>query len=127
MALQLDVQAIAEQLLQPLEQMDRRRRLTGRQQAAEAAAGTARESEQPVGMAFQLVERQGAQRAGLEVEMRPAHQPHQVAIARLALDQQRQPVGRGQLAGRGDAALLFPADAEVAADDRLDAGLGGIL
>ena len=78
-------------------------------------------------MADQLVERQRRDRAGLDLEMGAAHQPHQVEIALLALDQQGQPVGRRQLARRGDAALLLAPDGELAADDRLDAGLGGVL
>src|SRR5207253_8156742 len=37
------------------------------------------------------------------------------------------PVGRQELARRGDAALLLTADADIAADNGLDAGLGGVL
>src|SRR5262249_5948901 len=37
------------------------------------------------------------------------------------------PVGGSELASRGNAALLFPADAEVTADDRLDSGFGSVL
>jgi hypothetical protein len=59
--------------------------------------------------------------------MGAADQPHQIEVALLVLDQQRQPVGRRQLAGGGDAALLLARMARSQPIERLDAGLGGVL
>ncbi len=88
MALQLDIKPAVEQGFQAFELMGRGRRLTRRQQSTDAAAHAADQSQQAVGIAFQLGERQRRQRAGLELEMGAAHQPHQVEVAGLVLDQQ---------------------------------------
>ena len=123
MALHFDVKPAIEQGFQVFELMGRCRRLTCRQQPTHAAAHAADQGQQSVGIAFQLGERQRRLRAGLELEMGAAHQPHQVEVACLVLDQEGEPVGRRRLAHRRDAALLLTADAEIAADDRLNAGL----
>ena len=127
MALQLDIEPAVEQRFQTLELVGRGRHLTRRQQAADAAADAADQGQQALGIALQLGEGKRRQRAGLELEMGAAHQPHQVEVARLVLHQQGQPVGRRGLARRCDAALFLAADAEIAADDRLNTGLGRIL
>src|SRR5262249_50211111 len=59
--------------------------------------------------------------------MGAADEPHQVEITCLVLDQQSEPVARQEFSGSRNAALLLAPDAEVAADDRLYAGLCRIL
>jgi hypothetical protein len=56
-----------------------------------------------------------------------AHQPHEVPVAGLVLDQERQPVCRQHLAWREVARTILAADSELAARDRLDAALGRVL
>ena len=126
-ALQFEVQPAVEQALQPVEHVRRRRRLAGRQKPTDGAARAPGQRDQPRGRAFQLGHRQSSHRSQFELEMGTAHQPHQVDVAFLALDQQGQPVDRRQLAPSRDAALLLAPQAEIATDDRLHAALGGIL
>ena len=78
MALQLDIEAVAEQTLQAVEQMLRGRRLAGRQQPAHAAAVAARDRDESRRRPFELGQRQSRHRTRLEFEMGAAHQPHQV-------------------------------------------------
>ncbi len=125
--LQFQVEPAVEQPLQPVEHVRRRRRLARRQQPPDGAARATGQRDQPRGRAFQLRHRQSGDRSHLEFEMGPAHQPHQVDVALLALDQQGQPIDSRQLVRRGNAALLLAPDAEIAADDRLYAGLRGVL
>ena len=80
-------------------------------------------------MAVERRERQLRRLAGLALEIGAARQLQQVAIAGLALRQQHQLVGRRLVADAAAAveaaALLLAGDAELAADDRLQAGVAG--
>ena len=126
-ALQFDIEALVEQPREPFDQMSRRRSLPRCEQSTERTAGAACHCQQAVGMAVDFRQRQGGERTHLEIEVRPADEPHQIEIALLVLHQQGQPIDGRQLAGRCNAALVLAANGDVAADDRLDAGAGGIL
>ena len=125
--LQLQVKPAVEELLQPLQHVSCSRGLPGREQSADAAADAARYRQEAFGFPFEIRQMKARDRADLEFEVSAAHQPHQVEIALLVLDQESQPVDREQLARGRDAALFLAANTEVAPDDRLNARFGGIL
>ncbi len=120
MALQLDIEPVAEQPGKPFAARRRKLGLAGREREVERPAGSAGQHDQARG----LLERgeldvRPLARRGVEEGARG--EPHQVAIAILARRQQdeaRQPRRMALMARR---LLVAEIDAERAADDRLDA------
>ncbi len=132
MALQLDVEPVAEHLLEAVEPRLGERRLAVAQRAVDGPVGTAGERDEPIGVRGDDI-RRGVRRLDVGgIEMRAADELHQVGVAGLVHRQQRDVAvarlahGRHAALGRVVAAIL-EIDGERHADDRLDAGVGQLV
>ena len=120
-ALQFDIEPVAEPALQFFAARDRQRVLAGGYRHVERPARAAGERDQTVGLAVEPGKFyvRALVRRGFEISAR--RQPHQAAIAVFARGEQHDT--RPSFApGRPAAFLIAEIDAERAADDRLDAG-----
>ena len=130
---QLDVKPPRKQPGEPLQHLLRHPSPALGEQPSHRARRAAGERDQPFAVRLEIGERQlrGLRRGGLKEGT--AHQLHQIAVALLALDQDHQDVRREPRAvarvralSRGpvlQTRVRVAADGELAADDRLHAGL----
>ena len=90
------------------------------EQPPDGAPGPTRQAKQPLTGAGQLAAADGRLARRFAVEIGPAYQPQEVAIARIVLRQQRDAVGLAECAAQ-PAASFRPAvlDRELTSDDRL--------
>ena len=119
MALQFDIEAVAEKTSQPLAARCRQLRMPRGERERNRAIGTAGQRDDVLGFAVQPVELDMRELMDRRLQERPRVQPHQAAIAALAGRQQHDPRRR-----RGVArirVLVAEIDRELATDDRLDA------
>ena len=129
-ALDLDVEAVAERRSKPLQPLLGKRLLSLPQRAVDGPVGTASERDQPIGLGRERADR-GVHRIGRGgFQMRPAHDLHHVGVAGLARRKQRdRAVPRAALRRHPSGLLdqlrlaLREIDVQSHADDRLDAGL----
>ena len=125
-ALQLDIEAIAEQACQRLAAAAGERALPGDDRGIERAAGAAGERNQPLGLAFEPSQLDVRRFVRRRFEKGTRIEPHQAAVAVLACGQQHDARTLGRLpattATDTRAGLLVAEiDRQRAADDRLDA------
>ena len=123
-ALQLDVEPVAEQSLQARRSAPPPARACPATSAAiERPARPAGQRDQAVGRALEPGELARAAARSTAFRGRRASQPHQVAVAGLARGQQhdRAAAPAPRPAGRGSRVLVAEIDRQRAADDRLDA------
>jgi hypothetical protein len=116
---QLDVEAIGEGVLERLDQRLGEISVAGEQGPADRPFRAAGERDQALARRREVGQRQLGRGARIALQMRPAQQPQQVAVARLALDQDRQ---QGRRRRPAVALLIDARDRQQAADHRLDAG-----
>jgi len=119
MAHQLDVEAIGEGVAELADQRLGEIAVAGEQGPANRPLGAAGERDQALARLGEVVERQLGGRARVALQVGPAQQPQEIAVARLALDQDREQGGSRRPAV---AALIGARDRQQAADHRLDAG-----
>ena len=125
-ALQFDVQAVAEQTLQRFAARQRERALAAADREVERPARTAGERNQAVRFGRQPGELDVRLLGRRRFQIGARAQPHQAAVALLARSQKHE--ARPCLAHRGAAFFLVAEiDAERTADDRLDAGARHLL
>ena len=128
MALQFDIEPVAEQPLQRRAATARKLGLAGRDRRIERPARPAGQRDQAVGLAFEPGQLQMRLLGRRRFEEGPRAQPHQAAIARLARGEQHDPRQRARSSGKPRIArLVAEIDRERAADDRLDAGRGHLV
>ena len=122
---QLDVEPAREDLQQALEQALGEAAVAVQQRPAGQALRTAGERDQPLAEAREVIQLQLGRAAHVAPEIGAAQQLQEVLIAGLALDQHRQQGRRRRpaIAARRIVAL----HRQEAADQRLHAGLGGVL
>ena len=106
MALQFDIETIAEQAGQPVATVARKRRVIGMQRQRDRAVGAAGQRDQILGIAFQPFELDMRGLMHRRFQKRPRVQPHQAAVAALPRRQQydsrrRQPPSRCARSGPG--------------------------
>ena len=126
-ALQFDIEAVAEQARQPVAARRRQRRMIGGDRQRNRPVRAAGQRDQILGVALQpfeldvrgLMNRRFQERAGV--------QPHQAAIAALARRQQHDPRRRRRQRIARVGVLVAEIDRELAADDRLDAVAGHLV
>ena len=126
-ALQLDVEPVAEQACQPVAAQRRKRCLIGMDRQRDRPLRPSGQGDQVLGVAFQPFELdvRGLMNRGLQE--RPRVQPHQAAIAAFARRQQHDPGrSRGERIARVRV-LVAEIDREFAADDGLDAVAGDLV
>jgi len=87
-ALQFDIEAVAEQRLQLLAARLRERVLAARNGAIERAAGPAGERDQPAGLALEPGQLEMRPFLLRRIQIGARAQPHQAAIARFAAGQE---------------------------------------
>jgi hypothetical protein len=119
MAHQLDVEAIGEGVRELADQRLGEIAVAGEQGPANRPFGAAGERDQALARLGDIGERQLGRGARIALQMRPAQQPQEIAVARLALDQDRQ---QRRCRRPAVAALVGARDRQQAADHRLDAG-----
>ncbi len=122
MALQLDIEPVAENVVQPGTAGGGEIGLPGGKGEIERTGGTAGERYEPVGGLGQHRERHVRGLAGRHREERVRGQAHQVAIALLARGEQDEPRAASGPRAAGRSVLVGEVDRERATDDRLDAG-----
>ena len=119
-ALQFDIEPVAEQALQFLAARRRERVLSARNRGVERPVGPAAQRDQPCGLAVEpgKLDMRMFLRRGLEISARA--KPHQAAIALFGGGKQHDALERGRdcRVARLDVAEIEP---ERAADNRLDA------
>ena len=120
-ALQFDIEAIAEQASQPVATRRREGGVIAMQRQRDRAVGTAGQRDQIQGFVFQPFELDMRGLMDRRFQKRPRVQPHQAAVAALPRRQQYDSRRRrGQRIARVRV-LVAEIDSELAADDRLDA------
>ena len=120
-ALQFDIEAIAEQIRQPVATGRREGCVIGMQRQRDRAVGAAGQRDQILGIVFQPFELDMRGLMDRRFQKRPRVQPHQAAVAALPRRQQYDSRRRrGQRIARVRV-LVAEIDGEFAADDRLDA------
>ena len=120
-ALQFDVEAVAEQAREAIATCGRERRLIRTQRQRDRSVRTAGQRDQILGIVVQPVELDMRRLVDRRFQERPRVQPHQAAIAAFARRQQHDSRRRrGQRVTRVRI-LIAEIDGEFAADDRLDA------
>src|SRR5205085_5724951 len=122
MALQLEIEAVAEQSDERVGSRSREVALSGDNRGIERAAGAARKHDQAIGLAFEpgelevrrLVRRRLQERAGIE--------PHQTAVAVFSRRQENnaRALDGDAAAGARSCVLVAEIDRQCAADDRLN-------
>jgi len=120
-ALQFDVETVAEQARETIAARGCQRRLIGAQRQRDRSVGPAGQRDQVFGIVGEPVELDVRRLVDRGFQERPRVQPHQAAITALARRQQDDPCGtRRQHAAHGwvDVAEIHR---ELAAHDRLDA------
>jgi hypothetical protein len=123
-ALHLDIEPSGESLREVARQIGRPLGLPLAKEPSERSVRAAGEADQAIGAAGQSGEREVRQGvAAVEVVRRGER--HQVPVAGLALRQQHHRARRGCPIAGSDGSRV--GEVELAADDRLDAGLGGGL
>ncbi len=127
-ALQLDIEPPGKRFAQRLQAFPRGIVLAGEQQAADRAFGAAGQHDQAFAAGGQIGQRDLRRLAGHAVEISVAEQAREIAVAGFGLHQHDHLVRRrgariGAEAGLQIAAVLAP-DRQLAADDRLHAGIG---
>ena len=126
MALQLDVEPVAEQPHERLAARRGERRLPGHDRAVERPTGAAGERDHAVAVVLEPSQLEMRRLIGVVAQKGARVEPHQVAVALLAAGQQHdawQVAGRGRDPGQPRAMILIAEiDRERAADDRLDPG-----
>ena len=122
-AADLDVEAAGEEPGQLGQGLAGRLVLAGEQQAADRALGAAGQGDQALGMAAEIVPADLRHLAGVAFHVGQADQLQQVAVAGLVLRQQHDLVRRRLVAVVRR--RLVAAQPDLAADDRLQAGIGG--
>ena len=120
-ALQFDIEAIAEQASQPVATGCRERCMIAMQRQRDRPVGAAGQRDQILGIAFQPFELDVRGLMDRRFQKRPRVQPHQAAVTALPRRQQDDSRRRrGQRIARVRV-LVAEIDGEFAADDRLDA------
>ena len=121
MALQFDIEPIAEQARQPVAARRRQRGLVGIERERDRPFRSAGQRDHVLGVALQPFELDVRGLMDGRFQERPRVQPHQAAVAALARRQQHDPRRRrGERIARVRV-LVAEIDRELAADDRLDA------
>ncbi len=120
-ALQFDIEPVAEQSSQPVATQRRERGMIGIDGKRDRAFRPAGQGDQALGIILQPVELDVRGLMNRRFQERPGIQPHQVAVAGLARRQQHDPrrARRQGIAGIG--ILIAEIDRQFTADDRLDA------
>ena len=118
-ALQLDIEPVAEHRGQPVAARRRQRRVIGIDRQRDRTVRTAGQGDQVLGISFQPFELDMGRLMDRRLQERPRIQPHQAAVAALARRQQNDPSRSDRIAGVG--ILIAEIDGQFAADDRLDA------
>ena len=128
MALQFDIETVREDVLERQQRGFRRPGLAFREEPPDRPCRTAGQADQPVVLQCEIGQRDRRLGAGLAVEKSPADQGHQIAVTGLALDQQHNAVGLSRVPvsvrGTAVARAAIRRERDLAADDRLDTGLG---
>ena len=126
-ALQFDVEPVAEQAGQPVAAGRGQRRLIGRDGQRNRPVRAAGQRDQVFGLALEPVELDMRGLIDRRLQKRPRIQPHQAAVAALARRQQHDPrrARRERIARIG--VLVAEIDRQFAADDRLDAVAGELV
>ncbi len=119
-ALQFDIEPVAEPACQPLAARRREFGIAGAERQRHRAIRAAGERDEVLGVAFQPVELDVRSLMNGRLQEGPRIQPHQAAIAAFAGGEQHDPGRRGQRVARVGI-LVAEVDGEFAADDRLDA------
>jgi hypothetical protein len=127
MALQLDIEPVAEQGGKPHRPRRRQLHLPARECDVERSGRPAGEHDQPLLRGLEHGELDVRRLARGRVEERARGQPHQVAVALLARGEQHQPWQPEGVAGVARRLLVAEVDRERAADDRLDAAAGELV
>ena len=123
MALQFDIEPVAEQAGKRVEPRGGEMALAGGDRRIERAAGPAGERDDALGLAFEPVELEPRRLVRRRIEEGARGQPHQAAIAGLARGQEHDALARLWRVGIARAVVgVAEIDGERAADDRLDAG-----
>ena len=127
MPLQLDVEPIAENLREAFDAARRQRHLRVAKSRVDRPVGAAGQSDQAGRMLGEESQRHLRRRRAIAIEPGRARQRHQIAIARLVLGDERDPLGlsHARLGPAGGPLLrlhIGEIDADGHADDWLDAG-----
>ena len=120
-ALQFDVEAVAEQAREAIASHSRERRLVRTDRQRDRPVRTAGQRDQIFGIVVQPVELDMRRLVDRRFQERPRVQPHQAAIAALARRQQHDSRRRRSQRVARVRILIAEIDGEFAADDRLDA------
>ena len=122
-ALQFDIETVAEQALQLFAARERERVLSADERHVERPIRTAGERDQAIGLGIEPSELDMRPFLRRRLEKSARRQPHQAAIARFACGEQHDP--RPNVVYRAIADFLIAeVEAKRAADDRLDADAG---
>ena len=120
-ALQFDIEAIAEQIRQPVATPCREGCVIGMQRQRDRPVGAAGQGDQILGIIFQPFELDMRGLMHRRFQKRPRVQPHQAAVAALPRRQQHDSRRRSGHRIARVRILVAEIDGEFAADDRLDA------
>ena len=121
MALQFDIEAVAEQARQPVAARRRERRVIAMERERNRAIGPAGQGDQILGLAFQPFELDVRGLVNRRLEESPRVQTHQAAIAALPRRQQHDSRRRRGKRVARVRILIAEIDGEFAPHDRLDA------
>ena len=124
-ALQFDIEPVAEQALQSLKPRRGEMALPGRDGAVERSAGPASERDDAVSLALEPFELEARRLVCGGVEKGARGQPHQAAITLFARGQEHDALARNGGVGVARAMVgVAEVDGQRAADDRLDTAGG---
>ena len=126
-ALQLDIEAIAEQACQPIATGRRQRGLIGCDRERNRPLRTAGQSDQVFGIALQPIEPDVRRLVDRRFQEGPRVQPHQAAVAALTRRQQHDPGRSGRQRVTRSRVLVTEIDRQFAANDRLDTVAGELV
>ena len=120
-ALQFDIEAVAEQARQPIAARRGQRGMIGMERQRDRSVRAAGQRDQIFGIALEPFELDMRGLMNWRLQERPRVQPHQAAIAALARRQQHDSRRRRRKRVARIGVLVAEIDREFAADDRLDA------
>ena len=121
MALQFDIEPVAEQARQSFCAISSQRRMISAERERDRPIRPAGQRDHVLGLALEPVELDVRRLVGRRLQKRPRVQPHQAAIAALARRQQHDPRRPRRKRAACIGIDVAEIDRELAADDRLDA------